>query len=116
MGHARLDDLADKLEDGEKARVGGPIEWGDDDADALIYAMVCQAPTHDTSTVAREVTPLKVDKPKPRFDIVVERRSGPRFSNGMAAASLLAIFTNDVGELASYAWTDCVHFHPPPAA
>ena len=105
-----MDDLADKLEDGEKAKVGGPIEWADDDVDALIYAMVCQAPTHDTSTVAREIEPLRVTRGNTRFDIEVKKCSGPPFSKGMAAASLLAIFTNDVGELASYSWTDCVHF------
>jgi len=116
MGHAKLDDLADNLEGGKKARVSGPIVWADDDKHALIYAMVCQAVTPDTSTVAREVTPLRVDRPTPTFEIEVQKCSGPPFSDGMAAASLLAIFTNDVCELASYAWTDCVHLHPPSAA
>ena len=111
MGHANLDDQADNLAGGEKARVGGPIEWAENDAHAVIYAMVCQAVTHDESSVAREATPLQVDRGAPRFDIEVQLCSGPPLSDGMAAASALAIFTNDVGELASYAWTDCVHLH-----
>jgi hypothetical protein len=111
MGHALLDDLAERLEGGEKAKVGGPISWNEGDAEALIYAMVCQAVTHDTSTVAREVKPLRVLPGATRWDVEVQRRSGPPFSHGMAAASALAIFTNTEGELASYSWTDCVHLH-----
>lgn len=111
MGHALLDDHADNLAGGNKAKVGGPIEWSDEDADALIYAMVCQALTHDTTTVAREVTPLRVTPADSRWDIEVQLRSGPPFSDGMAAASALAIFTNNEGDLASYTWTDCVHLH-----
>jgi len=106
-----LDDLGQRLDGGEKAMVGGPIVWANDDAEAVIYAMVCQAVTHDTSTVAREVTPLVLGPAATRFDIEVKRRSGPPFSDGMAAASALAIFTNTDGELASYSWSDCLHLH-----
>lgn len=112
MGHALLDDEGRTGDGGEKVTVGGPIEWADDDAHAVIYVMVCQAVEHEENTVAREVTPLSVNKGAPRWDIEAQRRSGPAFTNHMmAAASALAIFTNDVGELASYAWTDCVHLH-----
>lgn len=108
MGHALLDDTADWLEGGEKARVGGPIVFGEGDAHALVFAMVCQNITHD-NTVAREVTPLELTPSATRWDVHVKRRSGPPFSEGMATASALAIFTNAEGEFASYSWTDCIH-------
>lgn len=107
MGHALLDDTADWLEGGEKARVGGPIVFGKEDAHALVIAMVCQNITHD-NTVAREVTPLELTPSATRWDVHVKRRSGPPFSEGMATASALAIFTNAEGEFASYSWTDCI--------
>lgn len=112
MGHANLDDEGRTRDGGEKVMVGGPIEWASNDAHADIYVMVCQAVEHEESSVAREVTPLRVSKGEPRWDIEAHLCSGPAFTNHMmAAASALAIFTNDVGELASYAWTDCVHLH-----
>ena len=88
MGHALLDDTADWLEGGEKARVGGPIVFGEEDAHALVIAMVCQNITHD-NTVAREVTPLELTPSATRWDVHVKRRSGPPFSEGMAVGDLV---------------------------
>jgi hypothetical protein len=107
MGHANFDDDA-TLIGGDKAKVRGPIVFGDGDRHALVYAMICQSIGHD-NTVAREVTPLELRPPATRWEIEVERRSGEPFTEGMAAATALAIFTNTEAEFASYSWTDCVH-------
>ena len=107
MGHARFNDDADLL-GGDKARVGGPIDWGDEDTGALLFAMLCQSIGHD-NTVAREVAPLELMPGATEWTIELERCSGEAFIEGMAAATALAIFTNTEGEFASYSWTDCVH-------
>src|SRR5919109_4370260 len=106
MGHANFEDIA-RLE-GEKAWVRGPIVFGEGDTGALLYAMVCQSIGHD-NTVAREVTPVTVTPDKTEWEVEVERCTGEAFTEGMAAATALAIFTNTEGEFSSYSWTDCVH-------
>ena len=58
MAHANFKDDA-KLLGGDRAKVGGPLVWGQDDTGALIYAMVCQSIGHD-NTVGREVAPLEL--------------------------------------------------------
>lgn len=109
MGHANFTDDAELL-GGDRAKLRGPLVWGQDETGALIYAMVCQSIGHD-NTVAREVAPLKLTPGATEWEIELERCSGEPFIEGMAAATALAIFTNTEGEFASYSWTDCVHLH-----
>ncbi|MGH3023980.1 MAG: hypothetical protein ACRDNI_10015, partial [Gaiellaceae bacterium] len=68
MGHANFND--DTPHTGDRACVGGPIEWGEGDTDALIYAMVCQSLGHE-NTVGREVAPVKVTQGATKWEVEV---------------------------------------------
>lgn len=115
MGHANINDHADWLGP-DDATLRGDITFGADDTEALLFAQVCQSITHDDNTVAREVETVRVTPPQDRWEVVVKRRGGPQLTQGPAFASVLAVFTNEEHELASYSWSDCVHLEEPGAA